>query len=83
MTLVSLMFAALLLVCCLSTVVYSAVDDDDFTGFPERPKTFRSPEELKEYLRTLNDYFAIAGRPRSMTLTLLDNMHYYIVYIVI
>jgi len=37
---------------------------EDLTGFPERPNVFRSPDELKEYLRALNEYFAIAGRPR-------------------
>lgn len=62
--LVSLVVVALLVVCCLSTGVQAAVDDDDLAGFPERPNIFRNPDELKEYLRALNEYFAIAGRPR-------------------
>ena len=59
-----ILLALVVMFCCLSTVVRAAVDDDELAGFPERPNVFRSPEELKEYLRALNEYFAIAGRPR-------------------
>ena len=31
---------------------------------PERPAGFRNPRELKQYLRALNDYYSIVGRPR-------------------
>jgi len=59
-----LLLVALML--CTTTVmsVPSAAVEEDLTGFPERPNVFRSPDELKEYLRALNEYFAIAGRPR-------------------
>jgi Pancreatic hormone peptide len=60
----ALVAVAIVLLCCVSMVAQAAVDDDDLAGFPERPSMFRSPEELKEYLRALNEYFAIAGRPR-------------------
>jgi hypothetical protein len=61
----ALVVVAVVILCCVSMVAHAAVDDDDLAGFPERPSMFRSPEELKEYLRALNEYFAIAGRPRS------------------
>jgi hypothetical protein len=53
-----------LVLCGLVESVRSMSNDDDLSGFPERPNVFRSPQELKEYLRALNEYFAIAGRPR-------------------
>ncbi|XP_029647179.2 uncharacterized protein LOC115221105 [Octopus sinensis] len=31
---------------------------------PNRPSEFRSPEELRKYLKALNEYYAIVGRPR-------------------
>lgn len=31
---------------------------------PIRPEVFTSPEELRQYLKALNEYFAIVGRPR-------------------
>ena len=36
----------------------------DMTGPPERPEFFRNPAELREYLKALNEYYAIVGRPR-------------------
>jgi len=37
---------------------------DGVPGPPRRPPVFSSPEELKDYLQALNEYFAIVGRPR-------------------
>jgi len=31
---------------------------------PGRPGDFQNPDELHNYLKALNDYYAIAGRPR-------------------
>ena len=31
---------------------------------PDRPTEFRSPTELRRYLKALNEYYAIVGRPR-------------------
>ncbi|QUM75788.1 hypothetical protein HWV00_05835 [Moritella sp. 24] len=31
---------------------------------PSRPESFSTPEELKKYLKELNEYYAIVGRPR-------------------
>jgi len=61
----TLLVIVAVLLCTTSIVsVQSAPVEEDLTGFPERPNVFRSPDELKEYLRALNEYFAIAGRPR-------------------
>nr|QUP51999.1 NPF-1 [Urechis unicinctus] len=50
------MAAVLLLATCGSS--------QDLHGPPERPKVFRNPDELRDYLKALNEYFAIVGRPR-------------------
>lgn len=31
---------------------------------PNRPAEFKSPEELRQYMKALNEYYAIVGRPR-------------------
>jgi len=62
-----LLVAVLLCTVSISSARAAAVAEEDLTGFPERPNVFRSPDELKEYLRALNEYFAIAGRPRYNT----------------
>ena len=31
---------------------------------PSRPAEFRNPKELREYMKALNEYYAIVGRPR-------------------
>lgn len=31
---------------------------------PLRPSLFRSPNDLRDYLQKLNEYYAIVGRPR-------------------
>ena len=37
------------------------------SGPPERPENFKNPAELREYLKGLNDYFSLVGRPRSLS----------------
>ena len=37
---------------------------DNMSGPPLRPEVFRNPQELRDYLKALNEYFAIVGRPR-------------------
>ena len=61
---VSLIVVAAMVVIISPGPTQGAVDEDELAGFPERPSVFRNPDELKEYLRALNEYFAIAGRPR-------------------
>jgi len=48
----------------LASTCVALAEDDEMTGLPERPSVFHSPEELREYLRALNEYFAVVGRPR-------------------
>ncbi|OWF41126.1 pro-neuropeptide Y-like isoform X1 [Mizuhopecten yessoensis] len=31
---------------------------------PDRPHSFRTPDQLRSYLRALNEYYSIVGRPR-------------------
>jgi len=33
-------------------------------GPPQRPSDFEDPDKLRDYLQALNDYIAVAGRPR-------------------
>ena len=37
---------------------------DNMSGPPVRPEVFKNPQELRDYLKALNEYFAIVGRPR-------------------
>jgi hypothetical protein len=43
--------------------VWSALGNDSLSP-PSRPSAFRSPAQLRKYLKALNDYYAIVGRPR-------------------
>ncbi|KAK3737569.1 hypothetical protein RRG08_062196 [Elysia crispata] len=45
---------AILEIACMDTMVAP----------PPRPAEFRSPNELRSYLKALNEYYAIVGRPR-------------------
>ena len=56
----------LLLLLCLHNVVIDASDMSVLAGPPERPEDFKNPEELREYLKALNDYFSLVGRPRYL-----------------
>ncbi len=54
---------------CLSVIMLiPTLAEQGMNGPPERPKVFRNPEELKKYLKALNEYFAIVGRPRYVTI---------------
>lgn len=53
--------AALLVISQPSVVVAETVA---LSGPPERPSAFKNQDEVKDYLRALNDYFSIVGRPR-------------------
>ena len=44
-------------------VVVASMPDAMLTP-PGRPSEFRTPDQLRRYLKALNDYYAIVGRPR-------------------
>ena len=53
---------------CVSLVVLLVMalvaEAQDMHGPPARPEVFKNPQELRDYLKALNEYFAIVGRPR-------------------
>ncbi|KAL4229054.1 hypothetical protein ACF0H5_012092 [Mactra antiquata] len=51
---------------CVVMVLVSTVTclPDAMLAPPGRPAEFRSPDQLRRYLKALNDYYAIVGRPR-------------------
>ena len=52
-------------VLCLTVIMLApTLALEGMSGPPERPKVFKNPDELKKYLKALNEYFAIVGRPR-------------------
>lgn len=61
----TLLLSVLLLLSLTSVVVDASSDMSVLTGPPERPRDFKNPEELREYLKALSDYFSLVGRPRS------------------
>ncbi|XP_074653141.1 pro-neuropeptide Y-like isoform X4 [Tubulanus polymorphus] len=52
------------LVCVLFATLTASICGHNLPGPPERPQVFTSPEALRDYLRQLNEYFAVVGRPR-------------------
>lgn len=54
-------FATLLVA---SLVLLEVTCQEAMLAPPERPAEFRSPRELRQYLKALNEYYAIVGRPR-------------------
>ena len=36
----------------------------DMRGPPQRPAVFTSPEQIRDYVKAIHDYFAIVGRSR-------------------
>jgi len=60
------MNARVMSVLLLVTLMLVAVTPmpDAMLSPPGRPSEFRSPDELRSYLKALNDYYAIVGRPR-------------------
>lgn len=69
---VAAVMAALLLVVCLA-------DAEDMNGPPSRPDIFRNPQELRNYLKALNEYFAIVGRPRYSEILIIGSRSKYTV----
>ena len=62
---VTLLFATVILAAFLTHnggVSGMSSDEEDVGRIPERPDVFDSPEELRDYLRALNEYFAVVGR---------------------
>jgi len=55
-----------LLLSLSSIVVNSTTDMSALAGPPARPHDFKNPAELREYLKSLSDYFSLVGRPRSV-----------------
>ncbi|VEL19333.1 unnamed protein product [Protopolystoma xenopodis] len=49
------------------TELARALSIEGFIEPPRRPAVFSSPQALRHYLRRLNEYFAIIGRPRSVS----------------
>ncbi|XP_064594495.1 pro-neuropeptide Y-like isoform X2 [Liolophura sinensis] len=45
-------------------LVVGVTSQDSMLAPPDRPTEFRSPNELRRYLKALNEYYAIVGRPR-------------------
>ena len=52
----------MLAVMCASLLMVAG--NEDFLAPPKRPVVFRSPDQLRQYLSDLNEYYAIVGRPR-------------------
>ena len=55
------LFATLLLA---SLILIEVTCQESMLAPPDRPDEFRSPGELRRYLKALNEYYAIVGRPR-------------------
>jgi len=53
-----------LALCGIVMMCVYAVSAVEMNGPPIRPVAFHNPQELREYLKALNDYYAIVGRPR-------------------
>ncbi|KAH3704343.1 hypothetical protein DPMN_079822 [Dreissena polymorpha] len=51
---------------CAISILVAAVNSmpDAMLAPPGRPSEFRTPDQLRTYLKALNDYYAIVGRPR-------------------
>jgi len=62
----------LILVACVCVVVSMAMPcgsdplpaSGEIASRPTRPKVFTSPDQLRDYLQELGNYYAIEGRPR-------------------
>ncbi|XP_060562722.1 pro-neuropeptide Y-like isoform X2 [Ruditapes philippinarum] len=56
----------LMVIVCITAILISTVTclPDAMLSPPDRPNEFRSPGQLRSYLKALNDYYAIVGRPR-------------------
>jgi hypothetical protein len=64
----------LLLLACLCVVISMAMPcwsdplpaSAEIASRPTRPKVFTSPDQLRDYLQELGNYYAIEGRPRCV-----------------
>jgi hypothetical protein len=64
----------LLLLACLCVVISMAMPcwsdplpaNAEIASRPTRPKVFTSPDQLRDYLQELGNYYAIEGRPRCV-----------------
>lgn len=61
-TIVSILIAALI---CLMTSHVEA--QQALLAPPSRPNYFSTPDQLRTYLKALNEYYSIVGRPRFVT----------------
>ncbi|KAL5011025.1 hypothetical protein ScPMuIL_013330 [Solemya velum] len=48
----------------VSVLLVEVTCQDAMLAPPDRPSEFRTPDQLRRYLKALNDYYAIVGRPR-------------------
>lgn len=66
MAIISKRFALVFHLVLAVSMVLASVDSDK-AGFlepPERPAVFTSVEQMKSYIKALNDYYLLLGRPR-------------------
>jgi hypothetical protein len=64
--------ANFILIVCLCVVISMAMPcwsdplpaSTEIASRPTRPKVFTSPDQLRDYLQELGNYYAIEGRPR-------------------
>ncbi|BFZ22779.1 hypothetical protein BsWGS_25818 [Bradybaena similaris] len=54
----------LILLIVLSAAILEVTCNPQMLSPPERPREFKNPSELRQYLKELNEYYAIMGRPR-------------------
>ena len=45
-------------------VINEVTGHDSMLSPPRKPRFFRTPDQLRKYLKELNDFYAIVGRPR-------------------
>ncbi|XP_046404214.1 pro-neuropeptide Y-like [Ischnura elegans] len=48
----------------VASAVADMAEGNGIATRPSRPRVFTSPEELRQYLAALSNYYAIEGRPR-------------------
>ena len=45
-------------------VINEVIGHDSMLRPPYKPRYFKTPDQLRKYLKDLNDFYAIVGRPR-------------------
>ncbi|KAL0267942.1 UNVERIFIED_CONTAM: hypothetical protein PYX00_010067 [Menopon gallinae] len=79
-SIILLLTAGLFLLCasmCCCEPLRPNYERADVMARPTRPKVFGSPDDLKNYLEELGNFYAIAGRPRFGKRTLAPWMATY------